>query len=103
MASIEWIANSLYPAGYYVRDIPIQATLKVPDGWHVATALRPESGAGSSTLTYPVTTYEILMDSPAIAGAHYRRIALSPDVSLDVIADTEDQLAASYELIALNR
>ena len=51
MASIEWIANSLYPAGYYVRDIPIQATLKVPQGWQVATALRPERGGGTSTIT----------------------------------------------------
>jgi predicted metalloprotease with PDZ domain len=103
MASIEWIANSLYPAGYYVRDIPIQATLKVPNGWHVATALRPESGGGTSTIAYPVTTYEILMDSPAIAGAHYRKIPLSPDVTLDVIADTEAELGASDELIALHR
>ena len=29
MASIEWIANSMYPAGYYVRDIPIQASVIV--------------------------------------------------------------------------
>jgi predicted metalloprotease with PDZ domain len=103
LASIEWIANSMYPAGYYVRDIPIQATVKVPRGWHVATALRPERGGDTSTITYPVTTYEILMDSPAIAGAHYRRIPLSPDVSLDVIADTEAELAASDEQIALHR
>src|SRR5437016_8219428 len=41
MASIEWIANSLYPAGYFVRDIPIQASVVVPAGWKVATALRP--------------------------------------------------------------
>jgi predicted metalloprotease with PDZ domain len=103
MASIQWIANSLYPAGYYVRGIPVQATLKVPEGWQVATALRPESGGGTSTIAYPVTSYEILMDSPAIAGAHYRRIPLSPDVSLDVIADTEAELAASDEQIALHR
>src|SRR5690242_1553852 len=30
MASIQWIANSMYPAGYYVRDIPIQASVIVP-------------------------------------------------------------------------
>jgi predicted metalloprotease with PDZ domain len=103
MASIQWIANSLYPAGYYVRGIPIQASLKVPEGWQVATALRPETGAGTSNITYPVTQYDILMDSPAIAGAHYRRIALGPDVSLDVIADTEAELAATDEQIALHR
>src|SRR5579884_1859698 len=43
MASIQWIANSMYPAGYFVRDIPIQASVIVPTGWQVATALRPSS------------------------------------------------------------
>jgi predicted metalloprotease with PDZ domain len=47
-----------------------------------------------------VTSYEILMDSPLIAGAHYRRIPLSPDVTLDVIADNEQQLAAKPDQIA---
>lgn len=32
LASIEWIANSMYPAGYYTRDIPIQASVIVPAG-----------------------------------------------------------------------
>ncbi len=39
LASIEWIANSLYPAGYYVRDIPIQA---ISDG-----SARLERGDGA--------------------------------------------------------
>ena len=40
------------------------------------------------------------MDSPLIAGAHYRRFPLSPDVALDVIADNEQELAAKPEQIA---
>src|SRR5690348_5100667 len=92
MASIEWIANSMYPAGYYVRDIPVQASVIVPTGWKVATALRP-SGQTGNRIDYPVTSYEILMDSPLIAGAHYRAIPLSPDVTLDVIADNNEELA----------
>jgi predicted metalloprotease with PDZ domain len=99
LASIEWIANSLYPAGYYVRDIPIQASVIVPSGWHVVTALRP-SGQTGDRLDYPVTSYEILMDSPLIAGAHYRAFRLSPDVTLDVIADNEKELAAKPDQIA---
>ncbi len=102
MASIQWIANSLYPAGYYVRDIPVQPSVVVPKGWKVATALRP-SGEGASRIDYPVTSYEILMDSPLIAGAHYRRIALSPDVALDVIADNQEELAAKPDQIAAHK
>lgn len=67
MASIEWIANSMYPAGYFVRNIPIQASVIVPTGWKVATALRP-SAEGANRVDYPVTSYEILMDSPADRG-----------------------------------
>ena len=99
MASIEWIANSMYPAGYYVRDIPIEASVIVPTGWRVATALRP-SRQTASRVDYPVTSYEILMDSPLIAGAHYRKIPLSPDVTLDVIADNDAELAAKPGQIA---
>ena len=99
LASIEWIANSMYPAGYYVRDIPIQASVIIPSGWHVATALRP-GGQTADRLDYPVTSYEILMDSPLIAGAHYRAFRLSPDVTLDVIADNEKELAAKPDQIA---
>ena len=93
LASIEWIANSMYPAGYFVRDIPVQASVIVPAGWKVATALRP-AGQNGNRIDYPVTSYEILMDSPLIAGAHYRSFPLSPDVTLDVIADNELELAA---------
>ena len=102
MASIEWIANSMYPAGYYVRDIPVQASVIVPTGWKVATALRPSGQTGGRT-DYPITSYEILMDSPLIAGAHYRAFQLSPDVTLDVIADNEHELEAKPEQIAAHR
>jgi predicted metalloprotease with PDZ domain len=102
LSSIEWIANSMYPAGYFVRDIPIQASVIVPAGWHVATALRP-SGQNASRVDYPATSYEILMDSPLIAGAHYRAFRLSPDVTLDVIADNDQELAAKPDAIAAHQ
>ncbi|MGZ2412315.1 putative metalloprotease with PDZ domain [Sphingomonas sp. F9_3S_D5_B_2] len=102
MSSIQWVSNSMYPAGYFVRQIPIQASVIVPAGWKVATALRP-SGQTGNRIDYPVTSYEILMDSPLIAGAHYRRIPLSDRVALDVIADTESELAATPAQIAAHR
>jgi predicted metalloprotease with PDZ domain len=102
MASIQWIANSMYPAGYFVRDIPIQASVIVPTGWKVATALRP-SGQSGNRIDYPVTSYEILMDSPLIAGAHYRAVPLSPDVTLDIIADNEHELDFKPEQIAAHK
>src|SRR6476646_3354387 len=71
MASIQWLSNSMYPAGYYVRQIPVQASVIVPTGWKVATALRPSGQSSTQSgnrIDYPVTSYEVLMDSPLIAG-----------------------------------
>jgi len=100
--NIDWIGASLYPAGYYVRDIPVQASVVVPTGWSVASALRPERQSGSR-IDYPVTNYEILTDSPLMAGAHYRQIPLGNDVNLDVLADDKAELAATPEEITLHR
>ncbi len=102
IASIQWIANSMYPAGYFVRNISVQASVIVPNGWKVATALRP-TGQSGNRIDYPVTNYEILADSPLIAGPHYRRIPLTKDVAIDVIADTEQELAAKPEQIAAHK
>ena len=102
MASIQWLSNSLYPAGYFVRNIPVQASVIVPQGWKVATALRPSRQTGNR-IDYPVTSYEILVDSPLIAGEHYRRIPLTNDVAIDVIADNEQELAATPEQIAAHK
>jgi predicted metalloprotease with PDZ domain len=102
MASIQWLSNSLYPAGYFVRNIPVQASVIVPQGWKVATALRP-SGQTGNRIDYPVTSYEILVDSPLIAGEHYRRIPLTDDVAIDVIADNEAELAATPNQIAAHK
>src|SRR3954471_20776699 len=102
MSSIQWLSLSLYPAGYYVRQIPVQASVVVPVGWKVATAIRPSAQAGGR-FDYPVTSYEILVDSPLIAGPNYRQIPLSNDVSLDVIGDTPAELAATPEQIAAHK
>src|SRR6185312_8125699 len=92
----------MYPAGHFVRDIPIQASVIVPAGWHVATALG-RSGQSGNKVDYPVTSFELLRDSPLIAGAHYRAFPLSPDVTLDVIADNDAELAAKPDEIEAHK
>ncbi|HET9810333.1 MAG TPA: peptidase M61 [Sphingomicrobium sp.] len=103
MASIQFIATSLYPAGYYTRQIPVQATLIVPNGWTIATALRPSGTQAGSRITFDPVNYQVLTDSPAIAGLHYRRIPLSDRVNLEVVADSAAELAATPEQIAIHK
>jgi predicted metalloprotease with PDZ domain len=103
MQSIRWWSSSMYPAGYYVRNIPVRASVTVPQGWTVAAALRPTGQAAGNRITFDPVSYQTLIDSPMIAGRNYRRIPLKPNVNLEVIADNQAELAARPEHIAAHR
>ncbi|WP_425229276.1 M61 family metallopeptidase [Sphingomonas sp.] len=98
---LQWIATSLYPAGYFSRRIPVQATVRYPSGWTAYSGL-PSSSTGS-TYTYQRTNYEILVDSPVLAGRYAHSWQLSPRVSLDTVADTPEQLNATPAQIDAHR
>ena len=101
LISLEPNLVSLYPAGYYTRQIPIQMTAKFPTGWTAAGAI-PAKVVGS-TYTSDKTNYEILVDSPILAGRYGKVWALSPRVDLNVFADSPDQLAAKPEQIEAHK
>jgi predicted metalloprotease with PDZ domain len=52
MLNIQWDAVSLYPAGTFVRNIPIVASLTLPAEWKAATALRPSSMSPGNRISY---------------------------------------------------
>lgn len=97
MLNLQWDSQSLYPAGYFTRQIPVQATVRYPDGWTATSAL--DATHTGSTYSYEPTTYEILVDSPVIAGRYYKRYELTPRVNLDVIGDKPEQVVAKPEMI----
>jgi len=101
MLNLQWNSMSLYPAGYFTRRIPIQATARYPDGWKAASGL-PSRAAGS-TYTYEKTNYEVLVDSPVFAGRYFREYPLSPRVDLNVFADKPEELEARPEQIDLHK
>lgn len=74
---INWNHVSLYPAGYYSRDITFAPTVTLPTGWQYATALTTESHTGN-TVTFRPTTLNTLVDSPLYAGIYYKRLDLNP-------------------------
>jgi predicted metalloprotease with PDZ domain len=102
MLNLQWNAVTLYPAGYYVRRIPVAASAKFPDGWKAATALEVASQEGA-TVHFKQVALDILVDSPVFAGANVRVEKLSEDVRLNIVADQPEQLAASEEQIQLHR
>ncbi len=97
MISLQPNLVSLYPAGYFTRQIPIKMTVTYPTGWTAAGAV-PAKVAGS-VYSYDTTNYEILVDSPTLAGKYGKVWPLSPRVDLNVFADSMDQLAAKPEQI----
>jgi predicted metalloprotease with PDZ domain len=109
MFALEWNAVALYPAGYFSRDVPIQASIKLPPGFTLATALETAQVDGQVT-TFKPTTFNTLVDSPLMAGLYFKRFDLDPGgparVTLDVMADSpadleikDDQLEAHKALV----
>jgi predicted metalloprotease with PDZ domain len=103
---LAWNTVLMYPAGYFSRDIPFDATLKLPDGWKYATALETASADGS-TITFKETPLNTLVDSPLYAGVNYKRIDLSPTptdiVHLDVFADAPEDLNITPEELQMHK
>ncbi len=112
MLDLQWNAVVLYPAGVFARDIPVDASIRLPDGWHFATALDSTAPGGneaaaSGPVQFRTVALNVLLDSPLVAGSHFRRIDLAPGaatpVHLDVVADTEAQLAITPAQLAAHR
>ena len=102
MLNLEWNATTLYPAGYYVRRINVDASVKLPAGWKPCTALETASTDGATT-HFKRTTLDTLIDSPIFAGAHVRTEKLSPDVRLDIVADQPEDLGATEQQLQPHR
>lgn len=95
MLALAWSHVVLYPAGWYARDIPMRASLRLPAGFSAATSLKPAplstSGTLDGALHYAPVSLEVLADSPVYAGRHVRTLPLgavgAAPVSLDLLAD----------------
>ncbi|MAW98627.1 MAG: peptidase M61 [Sphingomonas sp.] len=99
--NLQFQSMTLYPAGYFARDIPIHATVRYPDGWTAVSAL-PATKQGNSYV-YQTTDYQTLVDSPVFAGRYYKEYPLSDKVDLNVFADNAKEIEASPEQIAAHK
>lgn len=109
IAVLEWEKLMIYPAHIPVKDIPIQASLIVPNGWGVGTALTPISTgswpvpAPGAVTKFAATTVEQLEDSPIITGQYFHEFRLAPDVTpphyIDVVSDFPKDSDLSPQLL----
>ena len=106
LAQLEWNQVLFYPAGYAVKNIPVQASVKVPEGWQFATALEKDADVAGAT-RFKTVSVEHLVDSPLFTGKHFKRIDLAPGakrpVFLNVVADRAANLEMKPEQIDQHR
>jgi len=101
LAVLEWEKLLLYPAGIPVREIPIQASVNVPDGWGIGTSLTPISAydpqhPAGGMVRYAATTVEMLEDSPIMTGRYFHEYALAPEITpkhyMDVFGEAPEDV-----------
>ena len=94
MISLQPNQVSLYPAGWFTRQIPITTSITWPTGWQAGGALR-QKGRSGDTITYETVDYETLVDSPFLAGRYFQKWDLGQNITLNVAADAQRYLAAT--------
>lgn len=102
MIDLQWNTVVLYPAGYYVRRVNVEASLNLPEGWQAGTALEVARHQGF-TIHFKQVALDTLVDSPVYAGPHFRVETLAPDVRLNIVADQPEQLEATDEQLQAHR
>jgi predicted metalloprotease with PDZ domain len=107
LLDLNWNAVVLYPQGTDSDAVEFAPAIKLPAGWKFGTALVSTQVSGDEVEFAPVSL-TTLVDSPLIAGVHYRRIDLTsaPDAPthvMDVVADSEADLAMKPEDLAAYR
>jgi predicted metalloprotease with PDZ domain len=107
MTVLEWNSVVLYPAHIPVAQIPITASLTIPQDWKLGTALTVAAQKGLETSFAPVSV-EQLVDSPVITGRYFREIPIAPEITpkhyLDVAGDAAEDVDLKPEyLTALNQ
>ncbi len=102
LALLSWNQMLLYPQGKASDDVEVTAQLRLPQDWKYGTAL-PVAKASGNNVEFKTVSLTTLVDSPILAGKHFRRIELSPGAQpahyLDIAADSEEALNAPADLI----
>jgi predicted metalloprotease with PDZ domain len=78
LAVLNWNQLLLYPQGAQPDTLPYQAALRLPGSWRYGTAL-PIARESASEIEFQPATLTTLIDSPLLAGAHFRTVELGTD------------------------
>jgi predicted metalloprotease with PDZ domain len=81
LLDLSWNQLLLYPLSTNALKTEFTASLTLPTGWKLGTALPGGKTVGNQTSFAP-TTLETLVDSPVLAGEFFRTVELTPQESV---------------------
>ena len=104
---LNWNQVILYPLPVAADQYRVSSRLTLPAGWRFASAL-DSVGQDSAGVRFATVSLQRLIDSPVLAAAAFRRLALTdpgvrPPVYLTVGGDTEEALAVPDSYLAACR
>ncbi len=95
LAMVSWNELILYPSGESPDSIMVAPRLRLPAGWKFATALEVEK-EDDGGIRFKNVSLSMLIDSPVLAGAHVRRVDITPPSGvphfIDLVSDGEAAL-----------
>lgn len=104
---LNWNQVVLYPEEKPLDDIIFSASLHLPQGWKLGTALAVSAETGG-ILNFEPVALKTLVDSPVIAGSHFREVEITPPGEkrrhfLEIAADSEAALAIPEQVFGQYR
>jgi len=100
---VNWWPLMLYPQGPNDNALVFSPSLTLPAGWKYGTALAVARESGG-TVAFAPTALVMLIDSPVLAGAHFRTVELTPGQTpahyLHLAGDSAAAVAISPEDLA---
>jgi predicted metalloprotease with PDZ domain len=103
---LSWNQVVLYPSQPKPDDIMVVASVTLPPGWKHASALSVKDQSAGTARFAPVSLTN-LIDSPVMAGAHVRRIDLTPASKvphfLNLLSDNEAALDMTAQEVAAHK
>jgi len=104
---LSWNQVLFYPQGQPSDALTYRASLTLPAGWKFGTAL-PVAGVHGAVLQFAPASLTTLVDSPVLAGRHFRSVDLAPGsaipYSIEMACDGEAGLAiADSDVVELRQ
>jgi predicted metalloprotease with PDZ domain len=89
----------LYPADAAADAVDVAAKVRIPSGWTFDSALAPQH-TDDGEIVLPVVSLSMLVDSPLLAGEHFRSIPLTANTRISLAGEAMGDLAVDHTVLS---